>query len=79
MNEWDLNFCKNLCYLRQKHCLSAKEMAAILGVSVATYRKMERCAETVKLRASLLIRVCDHFHLSSDAMLRQRWHLDVTE
>ena len=71
MCSWNMNFCKNLCYLRQKHRLRTKDMAEIPGVGISTYRKIEQCDETVRLRSGMLVRVCDYFQVSADGMLRK--------
>ena len=65
MNSWNMNFCHNLRFLRQEHGLREKDMADILGVSLFTYRRIEKCDETVRLRA------CDHFCVSADTLLRE--------
>ena len=71
MNEWDINFCNNLGHLRRMHGMAKKEMAEILGVSVATYRKMERCQEAVRLNCVMVSRICNHFKVSGDDLLME--------
>ena len=73
MSDWDTNFCQNLRYLRQTCQISQTEMARILGVSVTTYRRIERCTPSVRLHGGRVRRVCDHFLISADGILRQNW------
>ena len=63
-------FCQNVCYLRKTHHLTQKEMASVLGISVSTLRRIEREDETVRVSSGMLCRLCDHFGLSTDAVLR---------
>lgn len=73
MNAWDMNFCQNIRYLRQAHHMTQKEMSRILGVSVATYGRIERCMDSVRLYGTMVRRVCDHFSVPADDLLRQNW------
>jgi len=77
MCDWSINFCNNLCFLQQEHGLQKKEMAEILGVSVSTYRKMERCEETVRLHCGMVSRICDHFQVSADDILMKDFRKEV--
>ena len=69
MYDLSINFCKNLRYLRQEHCLTKKAMAEILGVSVSTYRKIEQCDGSVRLHSGMLLRIIDHFQIPADDLL----------
>ena len=69
MCDWGINFCKNLCYLQQVHDLTKKEMAEILGVSASTYRKIERCEDSVRLHCGMVSRVQSYFQISADDLL----------
>lgn len=73
MCDWNKNFCQNLCYLRTAHHMTQKQMAQILGVSTATYRRIERCEPSVRLNAAMVRTVCDRFLISADGILRENW------
>lgn len=72
MNPFRKNFCHNIRYLRQKHHLTQKEMAQAMGISVKTLRKIENCDPSARINAAILCRLCDHFCLSIDGVLRER-------
>lgn len=61
---------RNICYIRREKELTQRQMACILGVSVATLRKIERGEPTVRINSRLVCRICDTFELSADAFLR---------
>ena len=65
-------FFQNIRYLRKIFHLSRKEMAQILGVSAGTVGRMEREMPGVRVNGQMLCRLCDHFRLSADAVLRTR-------
>ena len=71
MNDWRILFGKNLRYLRKVHGLTQVEMAQIVAVSVSSYRKMEHSDPRVRIHSGRVHRICDHFGVSGDAMLRQ--------
>jgi len=71
MCDWGIKFCKNLCYLRLVYGLSKKKMAEILGVSVSTYRKIERCEDSVRLHCGMISRAREYFQISADELLMQ--------
>lgn len=73
MCDWRINFGQNLRHLRQVHGLTQKEMAEILGISVSTCGKIERCDSTVRIHSGRVHRVCDYFDISADDILRQNW------
>ena len=73
MDACDKNFCKNILYLRRKHHLSQKEMAAILGISIGRLRRIERGEDQTRLHCGMLCRVCDYFALSADKILHENW------
>jgi len=77
MSDWGINFCKNLCCLRLIYGLTKKEMAEILGVSVSTYRKIERCEDSVRLHCGMISRVRNHFRISADALLMKDFQKEV--
>ena len=64
-------FCRNVYYLRKKHHLTQKEMAQILGVGVGNLRKMEKGPEYPRIYGKMLIRVCNHFDIFADVMLKE--------
>lgn len=74
MCDWGINFCKNLCCLRLVYGLTKKEMAEILGVSVSTYRKIERCEDSVRLHSGMVSRVHVRFQISADDLLMKEIH-----
>lgn len=63
--------CKNIRYLRHIHKLSQMEMARILGISIGSLRKMERGVLPRCFRAHTVCKICDHFQISADGILRQ--------
>ena len=65
-------FAVNIRYLRIKHQLSLSEMAAIIGISVSTLRRLEMGMSSVRTNCVMLNRICDHFDISADAMIRER-------
>lgn len=67
------NFCQNIRHLRQVHNLTQRQMAQLLGISVNTLGRMERCEAAVRIHSGILCRVCDCFDVSSDALLRENW------
>ena len=69
MNDWRINFAKNLKYLRQIHGLTQVEMAKIVAVCVSTYRRMEKADLKVRIHAGRVCRICDHFGISTDEMM----------
>ena len=71
MNEKEI-FRENIRYLREQHGMRIGQMAGILGISPATLRRLE-AGKPVRLHAGHLIRVCDYFGVTSDAVLR--WDL----
>lgn len=66
------NFSRNTRYLRIKHQLSLSEMAAIIGISVSTLRRLEMGMPSVRMNCVMLNRVCNHFDVSADVMIRER-------
>ena len=79
MDEWRINFCQNLHHLRQVHNLTQVEMAAIVGVSVATYRKMEHCDPKMRILSSQLYRIREHFDICPDDIFHQNWRKMLEE
>lgn len=73
MLDWRINFGQNLWYLRKTHGLTLRQMAEIVGVSLSTYRKMERCDRKVRIHAGRLCRICNHFNIASDEILYRNW------
>ena len=73
MDDWRTNFCQNLHHLRQVHGMTQKEMAAVLGISVGTYGRLERGDPTVRIRSGRIHRVCDQFGVSVEEILYQNW------
>lgn len=73
MIEWRINFGQNLRHLRQVYGLTQREMAEILGVSVSTYGKIERCDPSVRTKSGHICRLCDHFQISPDEILEENW------
>ena len=71
--EAHLNFCPNMRHLRKVHLLTQKEMAQIIGISVGTLGRIERCDPSVRIPCTMLDRVCSYFHVSSDSLLFENW------
>ena len=64
-------FCGNIRYLRARDRLTQKEMAALLGISVGTLRKLESGMPTPRLRFDILLRTEDVFGVSPDTLLNK--------
>ena len=79
MEEWRTNLCGNLHHLRQVHGLTQAQMAQILGISVSTYGRLERYDPRVRLHCGHICRVCDHFQISTDAVMYQNWRRMLEE
>ena len=62
----------NIRYIRNKHNLSRKEMASIIGISVSTLCRLDAGETGVRMHCVMLNRVCDYFNLSADVILRER-------
>ena len=73
MDQWEKNFCQNLRHLRKVHNLTQKEISEIIGVSVGTLSRIERCEENVRIHCVMLCRVCSHFQVSADEMVFENW------
>ena len=73
MDNWRINFCQNLRHLRKVYTMTQEEMAGILGVSVNTLGKIERCEPAVRIHCGMLCRVCGHFRISADELLLENW------
>ena len=63
--------CKNIQYLRTYHNLTQKEMADILGFSISSLRKVEKGMLPRCLNSRSIRRLCDHFEISADYLLRE--------
>lgn len=61
-------FFKNICFLRKVNGLTQKEMAAIVGISVGTLRRIEK-DYSPRANCQMLCRICDYFDISADKML----------
>ena len=72
MSDWRINFGENLKYLRKVHGLTQVEMAKIVAVCVAAYRKMEHGDPTARVHAGRVRRICKHFGISMDEILDTR-------
>ena len=62
--------CKNIYFLRMQYSLTQKDMADILGISINSLRKLENGSIPRTFRAGAICRLCNHFQLSADAVLR---------
>ena len=63
------NFCANVKQLRHRHRLSKREMAAICGIGVATLNRLESDSFPERMRAGVMLRLADHFHITTQALL----------
>jgi len=71
MNNQNLmnTLCRNIRFLRIKNRLTQKQMADRLGISIGSLRKIEKDGAMPRVNGSLLLRVCDTFAISADALL----------
>ena len=63
------NFCTNVKRLRRCHGLSKKNMAAICGIGVATLERLENGCFPARMGAGVMLRLADHFDLTTQALL----------
>jgi len=49
--------------------MTQKEMVQIMGVSIATYGRIERCVDSVRLHSGMVKKICDYFEISADVLL----------
>ncbi len=68
-----LTFCANIRYLRDKHGLSKRDMADILGVGVKTITALEHNTVPKRLGSSVLLRMSRHFHVRICELFRPLW------
>lgn len=54
-------FMFNVKWLREKHGLSKKEMAKILGISVGTLNKIEKSELPPRLSVDIVFNIYQHF------------------
>ena len=67
------NLCQNIRHLRKVHGLSRQDMAQIMGISAVTLGRIERQESGVRLYATALCRLCDHFCYSVDEIMYENW------
>ena len=60
-------FCKKVAFLRALFQLSEAEMADIMGISVRTLRRLERCDSPSRLGIDVLIKLNAYFKLRPSA------------
>lgn len=72
------NICKNIRCLRKHYNLTQKEMADILGVSVSSIRRIEKGVLPRCVNSCSIHRLCDHFGISADYILREDMEKDPT-
>ena len=68
LSEERQNFLSNLTILRKTHNLTQKQMAQILGISISSWRKIERGAMPPRLSAEVVYRAADAFGLDAAAL-----------
>jgi len=56
-------FCQNVKMLRERHGLSKKEMAEILGIGAASLTKIEQGIIPDRASVSIVIKLSQHFHI----------------
>ena len=66
-------FCENVKALRMEHQLSKRKMAQIMGVGILTLNQLEQGILPQRLKASVLLRLADHFDCSTDELFFQRY------
>lgn len=62
----------NLITLRNRHALSKRAMAQILGISVYSLRVLEQGERLPDVDVGVLIRAATHFRVSVDDLLESR-------
>ena len=71
MDQYARNFCRNVLYLRHLHGLTRKEMAQIIGIGTSKLVRIEQEKFPLRISAGMLCRLCDHFDLSADTVLKE--------
>ena len=64
-----LILCRNLRHLRQKHGLSKRNMANILGIGVNTLTSLEQGDPSPRLGSSVLYNAGVYFNVKTDDLL----------
>ena len=59
----------NIRYIRNYYGLTQKEMSTIMGISKSTLRRIEQGNPSVRINGLILCKLCDHFHISTDAII----------
>ena len=70
-------FLYNLTILRKTHNLTQKQMAQILGISISSWRKIERGAMPPRLSAEVVYRAADAFEIAVAALFGDMEHEDM--
>ena len=69
INQQLQSLCRNVAYLRKKHGLTQSQMANIMGVGIGTVRSLERGIVPPRMKACVLCRLHDYFHISADTLI----------
>ena len=65
-------FGYNVAWLRERHGLSQKKMAEIMGIGIGSLNKVERGDMPPKMKVDVLINIYRQFGVSPERQLRQR-------
>lgn len=67
-----LNMCSNIKFLREKHCLTKKEMAKRLKISTRSLSMLEEGIVPPNLSCEILFRIQYEFDISPSDLLKGR-------
>ena len=70
MDQYVQNFCRNVRYLRLSRGLTRLQMARIMGIGVDKLGRIERGEAPLRITSAMICRLCDHFNLSADTVLK---------
>lgn len=66
-------FLDNIAWLRKKHNLSKKDMAALLQIGVGSLTKIEKGELPLRLSTEVLFRVSNIFHVAPKDLFSPLW------
>ena len=55
--------CENICRARKESAMSQKQLADIMGISVATLKKLENGEVPPRMKVTAILRFCKQFGL----------------
>ena len=68
----DENLSYNVIWLRERHNLSKREMAKIMGIGVDMLNRIEGGELPRRLKASAVLNLSEYFQISTDEILHSK-------